>query len=881
MEQLDSVAKQINRNPFTVIGAIIIVTAIMFTVLVTAPPAGDPSQSGFIPENEVVDAMTDIGEKFSTEYQVVTLIKSNDVISNTTFVDMLELEIAFTNDEDISNSLTDQQIKSNSIVSLPNLLASQFNVSSDNLSELKTFYEGKSNQEIKSALQSAMDDPYTSAAITPLLGEFEENETTAKSTIITLILDNSNREGENSVQALERVAKVENVMGTISMDHRESKFDGTSAYSLGQGAMDAEINSQFEEDIGTRLMPFVLGFILLVLYLTFRSGIDMMLTLVSLFISIIWTFAFGVILDFEPSFFLTIIPILLIGLGVDYGIHLTMRYREGVVEDGDIDKANQISVVSVGSALLFATITTMIGFFSNLSSEITPIKEFGIQTGLGILSAFIIFVTFLPACRIVIDRYYKSKGQEVLSQTNIDIIKAKKMGSESNALSDKFMSIGSILALKYPEKTLAFFIVLTLIAGYGGSQISSEFNAEDFLPQEVEVVKQFNYYQDNFGASAGEVSFIYISGENLATNAVFQAIDETQTQLLTDDTYISGDANGIFSALNGMRNLASNDSGYFYNATFAELFNSKDGNDDGVPDTDADVKELLDWLFVGEGINQPSMIKNFIYYDEETNEYTVSYIMVTTKSKNVYYVEVSDELNKDMKALDDIESSSNINAVATGQPPIFMVVMDTITATMIQSIFYTIILSSIVLTAVFWFNDGQPLLGVLTIIPVLLVLTWILGTMVVIGYTLNVMTTLIGALTIGLGVTYAIHISHRFIEELEEHHSLEKAVNNTVKNTGFSLFGAAMTTVLSFGVLSQSILVPMQQFGTITALTILFSFLSSVWVLPSILVLWARQAGLTENKHENDMPEAKETFEKEDVEPKSVMATTDDESEEE
>ena len=881
MEQLDSVAKQINRNPFAVIGAIMIVTAIMFTVLVTAPPAGDPSQSGFIPENEVVDAMTDIGEKFSTEYQVVTLIKSNDVISNSTFVDMLELEIAFTNDEDISNSLTDQQIKSNSIVSLPNLLASQFNLSSDNLSELKTFYEGKSNQEIKSALQSAMDDPYTSAAITPLLGEFEESGTTAKSTIITLILDNSNREGENSVQALERVAKVENVMGTISMDHRENKFDGTSAYSLGQGAMDAEINSQFEEDIGTRLMPFVLGFILLVLYLTFRSRIDMMLTLVSLFISIIWTFAFGVILDFEPSFFLTIIPILLIGLGVDYGIHLTMRYREGVVEDGNIDKANQISVVSVGSALLFATITTMIGFFSNLSSEITPIKEFGIQTGLGILSAFIIFVTFLPACRIVIDRYYKSKGQEVLSQTNIDIIKAKKTGSESNALSDKFMSIGSILALKYPEKTLAFFIVLTLIAGYGGSQISSEFNAEDFLPQEVEVVKQFNYYQDNFGDSAGEVSFIYISGQNLATNAVFQAIDETQNQLLIDDTYISGDADGIFSALNGMRNLASNESGFFYNATFAELFNSKDENSDGVPDTDADVKELLDWLFIGEGINQPSMIKNFIYYDEETNEYTVSYIMVTTKSKNVYYVEVSDELNKDMKALDDIESSSKINAVATGQPPIFMVVMDTITATMIQSIIYTIILSSIVLTAVFWFNDGQPLLGVLTIIPVLLVLTWILGTMVVIGYTLNVMTTLIGALTIGLGVTYAIHISHRFIEELEDHHSLEKAVNNTVKNTGFSLFGAAMTTVLSFGVLSQSILVPMQQFGTITALTILFSFLSSVWVLPSILVLWARQAGLTENKqeHENNLPEAKETFEKEDVEPKSVVATTDDESE--
>ena len=130
------------------------------------------------------------------------------------------------------------------------------------------------------------------------------------------------------------------------------------------------------------------------------------------------------------------------------------------------------------------------------------------------------------------------------------------------------------------------------------------------------------------------------------------------------------------------------------------MFNSKDADNDGM-DTDADVKELLDWVFVGDGVNQPSMIKNFIYYDEETGEYTVSYIMLTTKSKNVFYVEVSDELNKDIKPLEDIESSSKIKAVATGQPPIFVVVMDTITATMIQSILYTIALSSLVLTAVF------------------------------------------------------------------------------------------------------------------------------------------------------------------------------------
>ena len=888
MQQLDIIAKQVNRSPRSVMGAILVITVFMFWILATAPAPGDPSQAGFIPENETVDALTDIGEKFQTEYPVVTLIKSSDIVTSSSFVDILNLQIAFTNESEdyefsddaklISESLIDSSNKSNSIVSLPNLLAVMFNESSEDLDQLRDFYVSKTDEEIKSALKSALNDANFSSVISPMLGEFDGNAS-AKSTILLLTFDNSNRENENSVQALERISKVENLMGGITMHYRENELKTTSAYSLGQGAIDAEVNTDFENDVNNRLGMFVLGFILLVLWLTFRSGTDMALTLLSLFISIIWTFAFGVMLDFEPSFFIVIIPILLIGLGVDYGIHLTMRFREEVVEHGDIDKANKTSIISVGSALLFATITTMIGFFSNVTSEITPIKEFGIQTGLGILSAFIIFVTFLPACRLMIARYYENKGLDVLSETNVNVIKAKKIGNESNALSDKFMSIGSILALKYPEKTLAFFLALTLIAGYGGSQISSEFNAEDFLPEEVEIVKQFNYYQENFGATAGELSFIYVSGENVATTEVFKAMQQTQTELLTNQPdkngriYVTEDPSELMSPLVAMQYAA------MMNQTFAELLSESDKDGDGIADTDAELRELLDWMFA----NQPNMIQNFIYLDENTNEFTVTYIMVTTKSKNVYYIEVSDELNRDIKPLEAIESSSKINAVATGQPPVFVVVMDTITSTMIQSIIYTIILSFVVLTAVFWMNDGQPLLGLLTIIPVLLVLTWILGTMVVIGYSLNVMTTLIGALTIGLGVTYAIHISHRFIEELEEHHSLENAVNNTVKNTGFSLFGAAMTTVLSFGVLSQSILVPMQQFGTITALTILFSFLSSVWVLPSILVLWAKQAGLTEysSEHENNIPEPKEKLEKNDVEPRAIMATTNDESEEE
>jgi len=306
-----------------------------------------------------------------------------------------------------------------------------------------------------------------------------------------------------------------------------------------------------------------------------------------------------------------------------------------------------------------------------------------------------------------------------------------------------------------------------------------------------------------------------------------------------------------------MRDLANDNSEInpfdFYNSTFEELFNSKDENGDLVPDTDEDVRELLDWIMIGEGKTIPNMVSNFIYYDDEKDNYTVAYILVNTKSKNAYFEEVVIELKKDTASLENLEKEGKVDSVVvTGPPAIFDVVINTINETMIGSIAYTILLSFIILTAVFWYTDGQPLLGIISMLPVLLVLVWILGTMVTIGYTLNVMTILIGALTVGLGVTYAIHISHRFIEEMEHHHSLDKAINNTVKNTGSALFGAAMTTVLGFGVLFFAILPPMKQFGTMTALTILYSFLSSVWVLPSMLVIWARNSGLTKELNDEN-----------------------------
>ncbi len=73
--------------------------------------------------------------------------------------------------------------------------------------------------------------------------------------------------------------------------------------------------------------------------------------------------------------------------------------------------------------------------------------------------------------------------------------------------------------------------------------------------------------------------------------------------------------------------------------------------------------------------------------------------------------------------------------------------------------------------------------------PIVLVLLWVLGTMTILGIPYNVVTALITALSIGIGVDYTIHIIHRFTEELEAVGSLERATTATLSTTGSALVG--------------------------------------------------------------------------------------------
>ncbi|PSQ38660.1 hypothetical protein BRD08_00785 [Halobacteriales archaeon SW_10_66_29] len=176
----------------------------------------------------------------------------------------------------------------------------------------------------------------------------------------------------------------------------------------------------------------------------------------------------------------------------------------------------------------------------------------------------------------------------------------------------------------------------------------------------------------------------------------------------------------------------------------------------------------------------------------------------------------------------------------TGEPVVGELIQDHLLDTLLRSLAVTLLAVLAVLLVVFRVVHGSAALGAVTLLPVALAVSWIVGTMTVLGYPLSVLNVIIASLTVGIGVDYSIHVSERFRDELADGATPEAAITATIRGTGAALLGSAATTAVGFGVLALAIHPPLQQFGTVTAIMIGYAFLGAVVVLPSLLVLWAR-----------------------------------------
>ncbi len=484
---------------------------------------------------------------------------------------------------------------------------------------------------------------------------------------------------------------------------------------------------------------------------------------------------------------------LLMGLGVDYSVHLFHNYRAEIQKGKKVNEAIVSSIKDVGTALLLATITTCISFLSFLTSTVPPLRDFGILCAIGIIYTFIVAITLQSSLRYLLDRNKKI------------VIKPSRKISIGNIME----KISNVLC-NNPKKILAIIFIITIIMISGVLNIKTSFSMEEFLPKESSSIRIMEKLYEKFPFFSQQQEYIFIEG-NIATVEALEGIKKTHMKI-RDDEFValnpdgSPKVNSIYSIM--LEALERN-------KTLYKKFNGLK--------SDKDIAEFYDYLY--ENYNA----KNVLY--KKDGKYNATVIRIYT---NLGFSPDSKKLEKMYRELnEDLTSYGNAKAIVTGKSTLLYTITKSLTESQIISTIICLILAAIVIIIAY-----KSLLGIIAIAPVSISAIWILGTMYFIGYSLNVMTVMVTSLTIGLGITYAIHALERF--RLLKNKGII-AISETIKHTGGAIMIAALTTIAGFIMLIFSPMPPERQFGIVTATTIFYSFLTTILILPPLLIIFFKK----------------------------------------
>ena len=643
----------------------------------------------------------------------------------------------------------------------------------------------------------------------------------------------------NRTRGYEKIIQVnKNVIKNINQIDQEKDF--IKIQTTGDGVITAEINevtSEANQFIG----PAIFIIIFIILLINFRKISYVVLPMVALLIATIWLFGTLVLLGMDFSVMQVALVPLIMGLGVDYAVHLFHNYRIELDEGKKSSEAIINSVKDIGGAMFLAMITTVIAFMSFFTATVPAIKDFGLLLGLGVFYTFVTAITILPAFRYILDRNKKA-------------IKPKK--SKVFDVSYVMSKVARVI-LHHNKKILIIMIILSVFLAFNAVNLNTGFDIQQFAPKDTPSIELFEEISDKFPSSTQTQEYILIEG-NVATVDTLKGIYNTHYNF-RDDTFIAKNpddslkTNSIYTVIQDAVEI---------NQSIATKFNID--NVTGIPKTDNDVKNLFDYLYGKEGFsfndfNMDSFdmtnLQDFNYQEIQMGEISTQTKNVLNKNDRGQYdatvirIYVSFQVEEptsqtfdDTLGLlkeeleNDLSDYGTATAEVTGSNTITLTITNSLTESQILSTFVSIILAAIVLIIAY----KNPLLGLVALIPVGLTMIWVLGTMYVIGYSLNALTITITSITIGIGIDYSIHATERFRLVADKTGDIEKAMCETISHTGGALLIAALTTACGFGILAFAPIPPQQQFGVILSITIMYSLFTTILILPSVLVSWAK-----------------------------------------
>ncbi|MCY4582969.1 MAG: MMPL family transporter [Chloroflexi bacterium] len=575
---------------------------------------------------------------------------------------------------------------------------------------------------------------------------------------------------------------------------------------------------------GTEGMGPLIGLSLLLIagliVLFMRSLSDLVLTLVGLFVSLMWIVGIegwlgpgGLGIVGPPNTLTAMVPIIVIGLTVDYAIQTVSHYREQRVAGEAVAGAARVGLRNVIVPLLLAGVTTIVSLLVGLFSPVEIVGDFGVIGGLGVGMSLIVMLTLIPAGRTIIDRRREARGR---------LRPARPISSALPGINRLAEMVGRQVTRR-PAPYIIGVLALTIMLGFAARGLHSEFSIRDLLPRGGSVLEDLSTLDTAVGGSTENAS-VLLRAEATETRTLLN-LHEFRDVFLDERRRPTAAAGPLQTSYELLIEDWIDDSGQpgdKYDPALEALFQRATA---GVRLDPALLQQLLDRIEASDPALRHSLVNNRDGVDTILLQFPAS----------TGDPAASKRLQEEVEAVWPGDDGA---LTVTSDSIISFVVTDEIRDRQTESIGTTIAAALLVLAIFFWLTLRQPALAVIAVVPTVLVLISVLGTMALLGIPYTITTSIITALSIGIGVDYTIHMIHRYREEFARLRNPERAAIRTLSTTGSALLGSALTTAIGIGVMAAAPLAAMQQFGITAAITIAFSLIYSVLLVPPAMTVW-------------------------------------------
>jgi hydrophobe/amphiphile efflux-3 (HAE3) family protein len=536
------------------------------------------------------------------------------------------------------------------------------------------------------------------------------------------------------------------------------------------------------------LLPIGISIMLLFLFACFRQLRGVILPFLVVIVSIVASIGFIAMIGWKIHMVTVILPILLIAVANDYGIHMIAKYQEDNIPSNNYNPKQLAQRIfqSLSKPVLITGLTTMAGMLCLLGHILIPAKELGVLAAFGILFALGASLFLLPATISLIPR---SKPVLGLSEN----------GNQRVPFFERLLNIFSDLVSGNPKGVLISAAILASISVIGIFFIVVDTNPNGYYEPDNPTVQVSNLIDKHLGGSQ-TVSVVYKG--DIKSPKLVREVDRLEQEILNMDEI--GTTISIARILKQMSR-----------ALDGQEFSDKSG----LPDSREGVAQYLELYNISGNPDDLNKMVDFSY----------EHAIVTARVNKTSTAVIRDVVERLKKMVED-----DPHVILVGG---FGVVLADLAKAVVNGQIRSLLLATIVVGFLVSVLFRSLAAGFIATIPLTLSIIITFGLMGVFGIELNIATAMLSSIMIGVGVDYTIHFLWRYRVERNADNDYADAVKITLTTTGRGITFNALSVIVGFSALFFSSFLPVQFFGFLVVISIFACLLGALVVVPAVCLV--------------------------------------------